>query len=149
GILVPTVSATEEIIIGTDEAGRGCLAGSVYAAAVILSSGDEQISQYKDSKLIKPDVRERLFQQITTRHRFGIGIATVEEITLWNILRASQMAMYRAIMALNLTEDESTKAHVMVDGHLPIPKLPFKQTPVIGGDNLIKAISAASILAKV
>lgn len=131
-------------VIGVDEVGRGCLAGPVYAAAVILNP-EHDVSAYTDSKLISEPRREIMAVQIAECHHTGLGFATVEEIDQLNIFRASQLAMIRAIENLNVTG-----GHVLVDGKFLLPGLSgFEQTAIIKGDLRCKPISAASILAKV
>ncbi|HEX4923903.1 MAG TPA: ribonuclease HII [Bdellovibrionales bacterium] len=131
-------------IIGVDEVGRGCLAGPVYAAAVILKS-ETDTRHYTDSKLISEKRREELSLSIRTHHRYGIGIASVEEIEQLNILKASLLAMARAVQALGVES-----GHLLVDGKFRIPNMPgFEQTPLVKGDLRAAPISAASIVAKV
>ncbi|MDG0816520.1 ribonuclease HII [Bdellovibrio sp. PAP01] len=131
-------------IIGVDEVGRGCLAGPVYAAAVIFKS-DELIDLVTDSKLISEERREELAELICKAHHVGIGHATVEEIDELNILQASLLAMKRAIEALGVKG-----GHVLVDGNQKIPNLQgYEQTTIIKGDLRAAPISAASIVAKV
>ncbi|QDK37887.1 ribonuclease HII [Bdellovibrio sp. NC01] len=131
-------------IIGVDEVGRGCLAGPVYAAAVIFKS-DELADQVTDSKLISEERREELAELICKHHHVGIGHATVEEIDELNILQASLLAMKRAIEALKVST-----GHVLVDGNQKIPNLVgFEQSTLIQGDLRAAPISAASIVAKV
>ncbi len=144
----PWENIEESILIGVDEAGRGCLAGPVYAGAVIL---DPTVShtKLKDSKTLSESRREELFEQILTDHRVGIGFATVEEITRLNILNAALLAMKRAFENLKLTDDELLDCRVLVDGNQMIRGFRYPQTAVIKGDQKVKAISAASIVAKV
>lgn len=132
-------------IIGVDEVGRGCLAGPVYAAAVIIDSSKPYL-HFKDSKTLSPAIREELSSEILMQHRVGIGFATVEEIAELNILWASLGAMGRAVKALNVTH-----GHILVDGKYKIPDMHsgYVQTPLIKGDQRAAPISAASIVAKV
>ena len=128
---------------GVDEAGRGPLAGPVYAAAVILDP-DNPVSGLADSKTLKPLIRERLAKKIKLRAlAWYVASASVEEIDRLNILRASLLAMKRAVMGLSVYPGE-----VLVDG-LHCPDLEMPMTAIIKGDKLIPEISAASILAKV
>lgn len=130
-------------IIGVDEVGRGCLAGKVYAAAVILEPGE--YSELTDSKKLSPNRRSELSYQLMNHQRCSIGFATVEEIEEINILQASLLAMKRAVINLNLKN-----GHLIIDGNQKIPGLEyFLQTTVIKGDLIAKPISAASIVAKV
>jgi ribonuclease HII len=132
-------------VIGVDEAGRGCLAGPVVAAAVVLES-DRHLRLLTDSKLVAESRREEIFEKIITVYRYGVGIASAQEVDEINILQASFLAMRRALEALGLES-----GHVVVDGHLRIPSLSdaFVQTPLIKGDLRCKPVSAASIIAKV
>jgi len=130
------------LICGVDEAGRGPLAGAVYAAAVIL---DERhpIDGLADSKKLSEKKRERLALEIRERAlAWAIATASVEEIDQINILRASLLAMQRAVAALSLTPHE-----VWVDG-LHCPDTGLKSRAIVQGDSSVAAISAASILAK-
>lgn len=131
------------LVAGVDEAGRGPLAGPVVAAAVIL---DERrpIRGLKDSKELTPLKRERLFDEIHAKALcLSIAQASVEEIDTLNILQATLLAMKRAIEGLRLRP-----AKVLIDGN-QLPKIRIRAEAVVGGDALVKSISAASILAKV
>lgn len=131
-------------VIGVDEVGRGCLAGPVYASAVILQS-DELNDLVTDSKLLSENRREELAEIILKNHLVGIGTASVQEIDELNILQASLLAMRRAVAKLKVKS-----GHVLVDGNQKIPGLTgFEQTTVIKGDLRVAPISAASIVAKV
>ena len=128
---------------GVDEAGRGPLAGPVVAAAVILDDL-KPIKGLKDSKLLTARKRERLFDEIHAKALcFCIAQASVEEIDALNILQATLLAMRRAVEGLRLRPHK-----VLIDGNR-IPTLKIAAEAIIGGDNKVKAISAASILAKV
>lgn len=131
-------------IIGVDEVGRGCLAGPVYAAAVVFRS--EALNDLvTDSKLISEKRREELAEQILKEHHVGIGSASVDEIDELNILNAALLAMKRAVAKLGVSA-----GHVLVDGNKKIPNLPgFEQTAIVKGDLRVAPISAASIVAKV
>lgn len=131
------------LVAGVDEAGRGPLAGPVVAAAVILDDCN-RIEGLADSKALTPLRRERLFDQIRARAlAFSIAQAEVEEIDALNILRATLLAMRRAVDGLRLPP-----ALVLVDGNR-LPVLRMQAEAVVGGDATVSAISAASILAKV
>lgn len=131
-------------VVGVDEVGRGCLAGPVFAAAVIFRS-DKLSELVTDSKLLSEKRREELAELILQEHHVGIGSATVDEIDEINILQASFLAMKRAIEKL-----EISCGHVLVDGHMKIPQLKgLEQSPIIKGDLRVSLISAASIVAKV
>lgn len=131
------------VICGTDEAGRGPLAGPVCAAAVILPQG-LVIEGLNDSKKISEKKREKLFDIICKEAvSYGIAFATAEEIDEINILNASQLAMRRAVAQLSPKPD-----FVLVDGNIARD---FEMTakPIVKGDSLSMSIAAASILAKV
>jgi ribonuclease HII len=132
-------------VVGVDEVGRGCLAGPVVAAAVILSRPQKNV--FRDSKLVPAPRREELFTEIQREHRWAVGFATVLEINRLNIFHASLLAMRRAVMGLGLTDG----AHLLIDGKFRIPRisLKFKQTALVQGDSRAEPISAASIAAKV
>lgn len=131
-------------VIGVDEVGRGCLAGPVYAAAVILRS-ESLDGLVTDSKLLSEKRREELSELILKEHHVGIGSASVEEIDELNILNAALLAMKRAVEKLGVP-----KGHVLVDGNKKIPNLRgFEQTTIVKGDLRVAPISAASIVAKV
>lgn len=130
------------LICGVDEAGRGPLAGPVYAAAVILDSA-VVIEGLADSKVLKPETRERLAVEIRTHATaWAVGSASVDEIDRINILQASLLAMRRAVEALHVLPDE-----VLVDGD-KLPKLTIAARAIVRGDATVAEISAASILAK-
>ncbi|MBC7464721.1 MAG: ribonuclease HII [Bdellovibrio sp.] len=125
--------------------GRGCLAGPVFAAAVIFNS-TKDIRKYKDSKALTQEQRTELSLSIHAHHIVGIGWASVEEIDSINILQASFLAMHRAVTALNIVEAGT----ILVDGILPIPDISrHQQLPIVKGDVYVRLISAASIAAKV
>jgi ribonuclease HII len=131
-------------VAGTDEAGRGPLAGPVVAAAVVLDLNDP-IDGIRDSKKLTPAGRELLYGQITSRAKaWAACSASVEEIERINILNASLLAMRRALDAL----DEEWSM-VLVDGNRAIPGLPAKQRAVVKGDSISASVAAASIVAKV
>ncbi len=131
-------------VIGVDEVGRGCLAGPVYAAAVIFRS-EALHDLVTDSKLLSEKRRDELAELILKEHQVGIGSATVEEIDEINILNAALLAMKRAVEQLGVSS-----GHVLVDGNKKIPGLKgFEQTTVVKGDLRVAPISAASIVAKV
>ncbi|MBV2168724.1 MAG: ribonuclease HII, partial [Bdellovibrio sp.] len=104
-------------VIGVDEVGRGCLAGPVYAAAVIFRS-DSLNDLVTDSKLLSEKRRDELAELILKEHQVGIGSATVEEIDEINILNAALLAMKRAVEQLGVSS-----GHVLVDGNKKIPGL--------------------------
>jgi len=131
------------IVCGVDEAGRGPLAGPVYAAAVILDPA-QPIQGLADSKKLPQARRERLSVKIKScALAWSIASASVEEIDAINILQASLLAMRRAVLSLALTP-----TMVLVDGNR-CPQLPYPVRAVVRGDATVPEISAASILAKV
>jgi ribonuclease HII len=132
-------------VIGVDEVGRGCLAGPVVAAAVILSYPQKKV--FFDSKLLSALRREELLTHVESEHRWALGFASVEEINELNILHASLLAMRRAVEGLGVFEC----GHIMVDGKFKVPGVGahFQQSPLIQGDSRCEPISAASIVAKV
>jgi len=131
------------LMAGVDEAGRGPLAGPVVAAAVILDD-QQPIAGLADSKVLTEKKRERLFDEIRAKALCCcIAEASVAEIDELNILQATMLAMRRAVEGLRLKP-----ARVLVDGNrLPVLKIPAEA--IVKGDAKVKAISAASILAKV
>ncbi len=144
---LPFVGA-EATIAGVDEAGRGPLAGPVVAAAVVLDRR-RRIRGLRDSKKLSPDERTRLAAEIRRKAAaFALGYASPAEIDEVNILQATLRAMERAVLRLKIVPDL-----VRIDGN-QLPRFeghprPFLLEPVIDGDEKVKAISAASILAKV
>jgi ribonuclease HII len=130
-------------VAGVDEAGRGPLAGPVVAAAVVLPSGCH-VEGADDSKQLSPDVREELYARILSAAAgVGVGAASVREIDRRNILRATTVAMQRAIGRLTDAPDQ-----IVVDG-LPVKHLGLVHEAVVDGDALIHSIGCASIVAKV
>jgi len=129
-------------VCGVDEAGRGPLAGPVYAAAVILDA-DKPIAGLKDSKLLSAPRREALSALIRTQAiAFSVAQAGVEEIDRLNILHATMLAMQRAVASLGMQPDEA-----WIDGNR-CPRLACRARAFVQGDRLHPVISAASILAK-
>ena len=133
-----------ERIAGIDEVGRGPLAGPVVAAAVILPQ-KFSLPGLNDSKQLSPLTREEFFLHLTTNQKieFGVGIASVEEIDRLNILRASYLAMERAVSSL-----KAAPGHLLIDG-LRVPIFSLPQTAIVGGDMRSLSIAAASVIAKV
>lgn len=129
-------------VAGVDEAGRGPLAGRVYAAAVILPKRFDR-KDLNDSKQVDPAKREELAQRIKDNALYSIAFAEVDEIDRLNILWAAMEAMSRALE--NLPE-KPEKA--LIDGNTYPRRLPCEAETVIGGDAKIACIAAASILAK-
>lgn len=132
-----------KLVCGVDEAGRGPLAGPVYAAAVILPR-DAVITGLNDSKKLTERKREELFEPIkTTALSYGIAFATVEEIEELNILNATFLAMNRAIAQL-----EPQPELALIDGNRN-SGIELNSQCVVKGDSLCADIAAASVLAKV
>lgn len=130
------------LICGVDEAGRGPLAGPVYAAAVILAPG-HGVYGIADSKTLSPARREQLAADIRARALdWTIASASVEEIDRLNILQATLLAMRRAVESLRTRPDEA-----LIDGKY-CPRIDIPARAVVGGDISVESISAASILAK-
>jgi len=135
-------AAVSLTVCGVDEAGRGPLAGPVFAAAVILDPA-RPIEGLKDSKLLSAARRESLLLLIQENSiAFAIAQASVEEIDRLNILQATMLAMQRAVEALRTPPDEA-----WIDGNR-CPKLACRARAFVQGDRLHPVISAASILAK-
>ncbi len=137
-------NAGYKVICGIDEAGRGPLAGPVYAAAVVLPLGIE-IDGLNDSKKLTEKKREVLFDVIReVALDYSIGVATEKEIDEINILNATFLAMHRAVEGLKNKPD-----YALIDGN-QYPKIPFvMEETVVKGDAKSMSIAAASILAKV
>jgi len=131
------------IVCGVDEAGRGPLAGPVYAAAVILNPA-KQVRGLADSKVLKAGRREVLAERIKERaSAWAVASASVEEIDRLNIFHASMLAMKRAVEALGVRPEEA-----WIDGNQCPRELPCAAKAFVDGDARFKPISAASILAK-
>ena len=134
---------TSPVICGVDEAGRGPLAGDVYAAAVILDD-DTLIEYLNDSKKISETRREKLYSEIIEKAKaYCIATASVEEIDRMNILEATMLAMKRAVEGLGIKPDLA-----LIDGNR-LPELECPAEFVIKGDANSASIAAASVLAKV
>lgn len=132
-----------KIEAGCDEAGRGCLAGSVYAAAVIFPE-DYQNAELNDSKKLTDKHRKQL-REIIERDAtaWAVGVVTPEEIDKMNILNASILAMHRALDQLKVRPEA-----VIVDGNRFKPYQQLPHTTIVKGDGKYLSIAAASILAK-
>ena len=128
------------LVAGTDEVGRGSLAGPVVAAAVILK---DKISGLDDSKKLSPKKRAKLTEEICKKSYFGYGIVSNQKIDDINILKASLLAMKRAILNLPIRP-----SLVLIDGTYKLD-LNIPMETIIGGDSCEDTISAASIIAKV
>ena len=133
---------TKVITAGVDEVGRGCLAGPVVSAAVIFKKGIN-LSLLKDSKKITFKKRIEVAEHIKLHSTYAIGMASVEEIFELNILQATLLSMKRAINKLSINPEL-----VLIDGNFA-PKGLTNFKTIVNGDEKIKSISAASIVAKV
>ena len=128
---------------GCDEAGRGCLAGPVVAAAVILRKGSD-FKELNDSKQLTERKRMQLREVVMSEAlAYGVGIVTAEEIDKINILNASFLAMHRALSKLKVQPEM-----LLIDGNRFKPYRDIKHVCVVGGDAKYQSIAAASILAK-
>lgn len=135
-------------IAGLDEAGRGCLAGPVVAAAVVLKPEAYElpgrIVDVRDSKLLTPLQREELFAEIVgVAHGIGLGVVPHDFIDACGIVEATRQAMAIAVSNLPLCPD-----HLLID-YLSLPAIRLPQKPIVYGDSLCLSIAAASIVAKV
>ncbi|MEW6758716.1 MAG: ribonuclease HII [Acidobacteriota bacterium] len=132
------------VVAGVDEAGRGALFGPVVAAAVVLDRRRD-LSLYRDSKTLSEPSRENLYDRLAEDgHRFATGLSTCEEIDATDILRASLLAMARALDGLGTPRPD----FVLVDGpHYPGVSLTGRA--VVHGDGCSASVAAASIVAKV
>ncbi len=143
--------APTTLLAGVDEAGRGCLAGPVVAGAIVIAAEDililaqGELAFVNDSKQLTAKQRDKFFEIITHHPNiyWGVGEASPEEIDEINILRATHLAMRRALEHL-----PTLPAHALVDG-LPVKGLPITHTAIVKGDAKSFLISCASILAKV
>ncbi|HKY32315.1 MAG TPA: ribonuclease HII [Candidatus Polarisedimenticolia bacterium] len=130
-------------VAGLDEVGRGCLAGPVVVAAVILRP-KARLAGLNDSKLLTPLQRETLFTKILrASEAWGIGAADAQEIDRINILNATRLAMARAVESLPVQPD-----HLLIDA-VSLPQVLVAQTCPVGGDRISVSIAAASVVAKV
>lgn len=144
-----------DAVMGIDEAGRGPLAGGVYAAAVTvpLAAAEALLAgawrDVNDSKKLTPRARERLAEEIraTPGCTWAVASASPEEIDRLNILRATHLAMRRAALDVAARLPPPARASILVDG-LPVPTLPFPSRNIVKGDAKSLFIAAASILAK-
>ena len=136
--------AGRAVVAGLDEAGRGCLAGPVVAAAVVLPAGAD-LAGLDDSKRLSPAAREALVPRIEREAlAVAIGACSPAEVDDLNILWASLEAMRRAVAALALAPDV-----LLVDGNRALPDAPCPQETVVKGDARSLSIAAASVVAKV
>lgn len=129
-------------IAGVDEVGCGCLAGPVVAAAVILPS-PARLPGLNDSKLVTVKARETLSEHIKRIAVWAIGVSTVEEIDTLGIRPATLLASKRALLAMSQAPD------AVISDAFVIPGLPFPCHPLVRADRRVRAVAAASIIAKV
>ena len=135
----------ESLLAGVDEAGRGPLAGPVVVAAVILDPAARRIRGIDDSKVLTPADRERLYARIMERAlAVQVAVVEVEEIDRINIFHATMIGMTRALCGL-----DPAPVRALIDGNRLPRSLPCPAQAVIGGDGIVTAIGAASIVAKV
>ena len=131
------------VVAGVDEVGRGALCGPVVVCAVVLGDGFDP-GGIDDSKRLTRRQREREAARVRTQARaWALGVAEAPEIDRVNILRATQLAVERAVLALALRPD------LLLLDALRVPRLPIDQEPIVKGDALSVSIAAASIVAKV
>lgn len=155
-----------QLVIGIDEVGRGPLAGPVVACAVALKNYVAGIINYeskkfdliRDSKTLSEKQRERLFDFIQENFFVGVGLCDHETVDRINILEASFLAMKAALSSLKSkisayggkkTNYLNARCIILVDGNKKISNLSMDQRAIVGGDKIVKSISAASIIAKV
>lgn len=136
------IAAGARRVVGVDEVGRGPLAGPVVAAAVVFDPA-RLPAGLNDSKALSKARIEALAAEIAAQAEMAIGIATVEEIDTMNILRASHVAMLRAVEGLT-----APPCHLLIDGNMIPRDCPYPATALIKGDGLSVTIAAASIVAK-
>jgi len=146
-------------VVGIDEAGRGPLAGPVVAAACTLKHPEKILAQehlddalwdfVRDSKKVSVRKREEVFAFIQQQYYSGVGIISVETIDRINILQATFLAMKGALTALKAKTTLSEQTLILIDGNQNIPQISLQQKTVTKGDAKVKAIAAASIIAKV
>ena len=137
-------AAGRRFVAGLDEAGRGCLAGPVVAAAVVLPP-EADLPGLDDSKKLSPARREAMLERICAEALgVGVGLCSPEEVDRMNVLRATLEAMRRAVSDLALAPDA-----LLVDGNQPLAAPPCTQETVVRGDTRCLSIAAASVVAKV
>lgn len=148
-----------DFVLGTDEVGRGPLAGSVVACVCALKIDHKdvlterlyELPEFKlirDSKMLSEKQRESLIDFISEHFYVGIGICDHLTIDRLNILEASFLAMKKALTEITKNL-KNKKTILLIDGNKIIPNLSFEQRAIVGGDKLVKTIAAASIMAKV
>ena len=145
------MSFNRRLIVGIDEAGRGPLAGPVYAAAVSLPD-NYQNAEITDSKKVNSKKREELFDEIiNVSLAYAIAFCGPREIERLNILQATKLAMSQAankVLEIFANDNQPREVHFLVDGNQPLPA-EFSSEAIVKGDQKEQSIAAASILAKV
>lgn len=142
---VGELSYEYKTFIGVDEAGRGCLAGPVVAAAVYVKKNQVgEIIDIDDSKKLSPQKRLELYKEIISKYKYAVSIVDNKTIDKINILQASLLAMKKAIRKINIISEI-----ILVDGPYKIPNILSLQKSEIKGDAKFYSIAAASIIAKV
>ncbi len=138
------MTASKPYTAGVDEVGRGPLAGPVVTAAVILRDDDPMLGQYRDSKRVSEKKRLRIYHHIRQHAvSYAVAQANLQEIEHLNILHATMLSMRRCVEGLSVQPQQ-----VLVDGNRT-PDLALPVRAIIGGDDTVQAIAAASIVAKV
>ena len=141
------------LIIGTDEAGRGPGAGPVYAAAVYFPNYNKELEasleELNDSKKLTPNKREKLFDIIKSNSIYSINSISAEEIDKINILQASLTAMKKSCEDVLSKIKNPQNPKILVDGKIKIRNINIEQQTIVKGDSTSASIAAASILAKV
>lgn len=153
---------SDKVMVGIDEAGRGPLCGPVVAAAVCFRESEEVLAKLpewkwiRDSKKLSEKQREKMFDFVMEHAFIGVGMMQADTIDRVNILEATFLAMKSAIVSLRQQLTKSNEQRVkdenlrlLVDGNQLIPNIPYEQHAIVNGDDLMKVIAAASIIAKV
>ncbi len=148
------IRAGYRYVIGCDEVGRGSLAGPVVASVIALDLRfkikDLRLKDIKDSKLLTPKKREELSRIIKQHSAWSVAEVSSVIIDKINIHQATLLAMRRAIKSLlQKMTNEKSKVFIYIDGQFKVPECDYDQESVIGGDNKVLSIAAASIVAKV
>jgi ribonuclease HII len=139
-------------VIGVDEVGRGCLAGDVFGAAVLEPTEHfDWWEEIRDSKKLSQKKREKLADLITENCVYAVHQLSVKRIDELNILNAALISMRNAAQEVYRLEARPDNTLILVDGNRPLPEIPsdVEQECIKGGDDMVKCIGAASILAKV
>lgn len=132
-----------QAIVGLDEVGRGAWAGPLVMGAVLFRS-PTPVRGLRDSKLLAPAVRERLAAKIAVLTRCGIGLVLTAELNQLGLTKGLELAAQRAVAQLGILPD-----HCIFDGNVPLKGLAIPQTVVVRGDETVRCVAAASVVAKV